>query len=188
MKTRTGVIALAAGAVTVGMLGVAAVAAPPAGHGPGFAMPFMQGAGQTGMMGMRHGGMGSAFGDPARFDALKAELAITTAQEPAWAAYAKTVRDTAASMRASHEAVDTNAIHKMPDDERQAFMKGMREQRDRAFGTVKAAAETLLAALDDAQKVKATEILPGLASHGHAMMGHDGTMGGMGGHRGPHAR
>jgi hypothetical protein len=48
---------------------------------------------------------------------------------------------------------------------------------------VKAAAEKLLAALDDSQKVKAKEILPGLATPGHATMGR----GSMGGHSGPHA-
>jgi hypothetical protein len=177
MKTRTGVFALAAAAVIFGTAGVPAIAAPPAGHGPGFAM---QG-------GMHHGGKAGAFGDPARVDALRAELAITAAQEPAWTAYTGVLRDTAASMRASHEGVDRDAVHKMSDEDRQAFMKGMRARRDQAFGTVKAAAENLLAVLDDAQKTKATQSLPGLATRGHAMKGRGGMMGGMGGHRGPHA-
>ena len=186
MKTRTKVIAVAAAAVILGTAGVHAIAAPPAGHGPGSAMSFMHGAGVEGMMGMGHGGMATAFGDPARFDALKTELGITATQEPAWAEYTNTLRETAASMRASHENVDMNAAHRMSDEDRLAFMKGMHEQRDNAFGTVKAAAEKLLAALDDTQKAKAKEILPGVATPGHAMMGRGGMMGGMmGGMGGP---
>jgi hypothetical protein len=194
MKTRTKVIALAAAAVVLGAAGVQAIAAPPAGHGPGFAMRFMHGAGPMAMMGMGHGGMAGAFADPAQFDTLKTELGITTAQESAWKAYANAVQETAASMRASHENVDMNAIHGMSVEDRQAFMKGMREQGDKAFGTVKAAAEEMLAALDDTQKAKAKEILPGLATPGHVMMGGmmghggmmGGMMGGMGGHGGTH--
>jgi hypothetical protein len=151
----------------------------------------MHGAGPTGMMGMRHGAMAGAFGDPAQFDTLKAELGITAAQEPAWTAYTGTLRETAASMRAGHESVDMNAIHAMSDEDRQAFVEGMREQGDKAFATVKEAAEKLLAALDDTQKARAKEVLPGLATPGHAMMGRGsmmgGMMGGMGGHGGPRA-
>lgn len=185
MKTRTKVIALAAAAVVLGTAGVHAIAAPPAGHGPGFAMPFMNGAGPMGMMGMRQGAMASAIGDPAHFDTFKTELGITTAQEPAWTAYTRTLQETAASMRTSHESVDMSAIHGKSAEDRQAFMKGMREQGEKAFGTVKAAADKLLAALDDTQKAKAKEILPGLTTPGHAMMGHGGMMGGMRGHGGP---
>ena len=46
---------------------------------------------------MMHGGPGQTFADPARIDALKAELAITPAQEPAWTKYAKAVQDAAAT-------------------------------------------------------------------------------------------
>lgn len=141
-------------------------------------------------MGMRHGGMAGAFGDPARFDTLKSELGITAAQEATWTAYTDTLRETAASMRADHEKVDMKALHGKSAEDRQAFVKGMQERHQKAFGTVKAAAENLLAALDDTQKVKAKEILPGLATPGHATMGRGGMMGGMtggmGGHSGPH--
>ena len=185
MKTRTKVIALAAAAAVLGTAGVHAIAAPPAGHGPGFAMPFMHGAGPMGMMGMRQGAMASAIGDAAHFDTLKTELGITAAQEPAWTAYTKTLQETAASMRGGHENIDMNAIHGMSVEDRQAFVKDMQEQGDTAFATVKAAADKLLAALDDTQKATAKEVLPGLATPGHAMMGRGGMMGGMGGHGGP---
>ncbi len=48
------------------------------------------------------------------------------------------------------------------------------EQHETAFLPVKAAAERLLTALDDTQKTKANEILPGLAAHGPGMMHHAG--------------
>jgi hypothetical protein len=184
MKTRTKVIALAAAAVVLGTAGVHAIAAPSAGHGPGFALASHHDAGPKGMKGMRQGGMAGAFSDPARFDALKSELGITAAQEAAWTAYTNTLRETATSMRASHEKVDMKALHGKSAEDRQAFVNGMQERHEKAFGTVKAAAEKLLAALDDTQKAKAKEILPGLATPGHAMMGRGGTMGGMGGHSG----
>jgi hypothetical protein len=184
MKTRTKVIALAAVAVVLGTAGVHAIAAPPAGHGPGFAMASHHDAGPKGMMGMHRGGMAGAFSDPAHFDTLRTELGITAGQEAAWTAYTSALQKTVASVRASHEKVDMKALHGKSAEDRQAFVKGMQERHEKAFGTVKAAAEKLLAALDDTQKVKAKEILPGLATPGHAMMGHGGTMGGMGGHSG----
>ena len=49
---------------------------------------------------------GLTFADPARIDALKAELAITAAQEPAWTKYAKAVQDAAATMKTARESVD----------------------------------------------------------------------------------
>jgi hypothetical protein len=60
----------------------------------------------------------------------------------------------------------------MSDQDRQTFMTQMREQHTQAFEPVKAAAEKLLTALDDTQKTKAREILPGLAEHGPGMSGH----------------
>ena len=186
MKTRTRAIVLAAATIAVGTAGIHAIAAPPAGHGPGSGMPSMHGTGPMGGMGMHRGGMSDTFGDPARLETLKTGLGIAAAQEPAWTAYTKTLRETAASMRASHEGVDMNALHGKSEAEREAFMNGMRQRRDTAFATVKAAAETLLAALDDTQKAKAREILPGLAMPGHAMTGHGGMTGGMGGMGGGH--
>ncbi len=153
-------------------------------HGPGFGPPLMQGNGPGGMgpgmmrhmgpgMGppmMQHmrgamgpgmmgpGGPGFAFADQAQIDRLKTELAITPAQEAAWTKYAKTVQDAAATMKATRESANpTN-----PQD-RFAFASKMREQGQKQFEAVKSAANVLLATLDDTQKTKAQQMLPGLA-------------------------
>ena len=110
MKTKTLVVgALAAATVFAGGWAVAQSVAPDS-----FGPPFMRGKGHDGMgpgmmKGMRHGMMkgmgpgmmhgdpGQTSADPARIDALKAELAITAAQEPAWTKYADAVQDAAAT-------------------------------------------------------------------------------------------
>ena len=188
MKTKTLVIgAIAAATVFAGGWAVAQSVAP-----DGFGPPFMHGKGHDGMgpgmmkgmrhgmgpgmkgmdtdrhderhgPGMMHGGPGQTFADPARIDALKAELAITPAQEPAWTKYAKAVQDAAASMKTTRESVDPDVVSKMTPADRFAFVTKMREQGQKQFGAVKAAAEELLATLDATQKAKATDILPGLA-------------------------
>ncbi len=56
--------------------------------------------------------------------------------------------------------------------EREAFATGVRERREASFETIRAAAATLLAALDDAQKARARDVLPGLAAHRAGMMRH----------------
>jgi hypothetical protein len=173
MRTITKIVGLSAVAVVAGTIGWRALAeAPLAGpHGMGPGMMMGMGAG--------HGEMGGHFGNPAaHLAALKTELGITAQQEAAWDAYAKTVEDTATSMRVQRQGVDMKAMHDLSDKDRQAFMAGMREQHDKAFAGIKAAAEKLQIALDDTQKVKAKEILPGLAAHGPGMMQHAG----MGGH------
>ena len=149
---------------------------PPFMHGPGgFGPPFMQGRGPggmgpSGMMGMRgqmgpgmRGGLGLTQFDPERIDTLKSELSITTAQEPAWTKYAKAIQDTGAALKKAGEGVDPEAVSKMSPQDRFAFMSKMREQGQKRFETVQSAAKELLADLDDTQKVKAQEILPGLA-------------------------
>ena len=75
-------------------------------------------------------------------------------------------------MKTQRQGMDMTKMHAMSDQDRQAFMSQMRDRYDKAFTSVKAAAETLLPALDDAQKTKAKEILPGLAEHGPGMMWH----------------
>ena len=187
MKTKTLVIsALAATTVLVGGWAVAQSVGP-----GGFGPPSMHGKGHDGMgpgmmkgmghgmgpgmmkgmghgmkgagPGMMHGGSGLAFADPARIDALKAELAITAAQGPAWTRYAKALQDAAAKMTATREGIDRDAMSKMTPSDRFALVTKMREQGQSQFGSVKTAAEELLATLDASQKAKANDTLPGLA-------------------------
>lgn len=189
MKTRTKVIGLAAAAALVAVAGAYAVTAS-AQDNKGFGPPFMRGAGPhgmgLGMMGMHGGPMAGAFADAARLDALKKEIGITAAQEPAWTAYAKTMQDAAGAMESRHQGINMSKMHAMSDQDRQAMMSGMLDQRQKAFQTVKAAAEKLLAALDDTQKAKARETLPGLRAPGPTMMGYRGMHGQGMGPGGPH--
>jgi hypothetical protein len=141
-------------------------------HGPGM-MGMDHGMGPDmmkghGMMkgmgpGMMHGRAGSGLAEPAQLETLKTELKITAAQEQAWSKYAKAVQDAAATMKTTREGVDPEAVTKMAPADRYAFVSKMREQGQKQFGAVRAAAEELLATLDAAQKARATEILPGLA-------------------------
>lgn len=152
--------------------------------GPGgFGPPFMRGMGPggmgTGMMqhmgrgmgpGMMHGGPGLTYADPAQIETLKKELGITSAQEPAWAKYAKALQDAAATMKTTREGVDPEAVSKMSPQDRYAFVSKIREQRQKQFETVQTAAKELLATLTDTQKDKALETLPGLAFGGPGPM------------------
>lgn len=137
------------------------------GMGPGMmgGMDHDMGSGMMTGMGPRvmHGSARQNFADPARIDALKAELAITPAQEPAWAKYAKTVQSAAATMKTARNSVDPDVVSKMAPADRFALVTKMREQGQAQFGAVKAAAEELLTRLDATQKANANDILPGLA-------------------------
>ena len=124
------------------------------GHGPG----MMKGKGP----GMMHG-PGAALADPAQIETLKGELGITAAQEAAWSKYAKAVQDAAATMKTTRESVDPGAVSGMTPADRFAFVTKMREEGQKQFAAITTAANELLAALDDTQKAKATNILPGLA-------------------------
>jgi hypothetical protein len=162
-----GLSAVVALAGTIGWHAFADTPVPPGPYGMGPGMMMGMGAG--------HGPMGGRLADPAaHLAALKTELDITAQQLPAWDAYAKTVESTANSMRAQRQGIDAKSMHDLSDQDRQAFMATMREQHDKAFAGVKEAAEKLLTALDDTQKTKAKEILPGLAKPGPAMMRHAG--------------
>jgi hypothetical protein len=134
------------------------------GHGPGM-MKGMGGHG-PGMMkgpGMIHGRQGAAFADPTQFEPLKAELGITATQETAWNTYAKAVQDAAAALRSARESIDPSAVSKMTPSERFAFVSGMREQAQKRLEAIGTAANELLGVLEDAQKAKARDVLPGLA-------------------------
>ena len=125
------------------------------------------GPGMRGQMGSdTPGGPGLAPLDPAQIETLKTTLGITPAQEPAWNKYAKAVQDAATTTRTTREGVDRDAVSKMNPQDRFAFVTKMREHGQKQFDTVQTAANELLATLDDAQKAKASEILPGIASFG----------------------
>jgi LTXXQ motif family protein len=183
------VLVIGAVAATVVLVGGWALAQT-AGHGPGgFGPPFMRGEGHgsmgPGMMqhkgggmgpGMMHGGAGPMQFDPARIGTLKTELGITAAQEPAWTKYAKAVEDAATAMKTTREGVNPETVSKLSPQERFAFVTKIREQAQKQFETVKAAADELLATLDDTQKTKARATLPGLAfgagtTHGATLAG-----------------
>jgi hypothetical protein len=185
MKTRTRIFGLAAAAALAAGAATYAVTASAQGD-RSFGPPFMHGAGPHGMVGMHRGPMAGPFADTTRLDAFKKELGITTAQEPAWAAYAKTLQDTAGAMKSRHQGMDMGKMHAMSEKDRQAMMAGMHEQGQKSFQAVKAAAEKLLMALDETQKTKARESLPGLRAAGPGMMGHQSMHGPGMGPGGPH--
>jgi hypothetical protein len=184
MKTMTKILALGGAAAVAGTLGWTALADMPMhggqhgmgmgmGMGPGMMQQMMQHRGGGAM----HGGPGHALADPAQIETLKTELGITPAQEPAWNGYAKAVQEAAAAMKTARESVDPEAVGKMSPPDRFAFVTRMREQGEKRHETVQKAATELLAALDDTQKAKAADNLPGLAAHGPGMM-HGAAMGG----------
>lgn len=167
-------------------------------HGPGFGPHSMRGEGHAGMgpgmmqqhmgqgmmhqgghgmgHGGNHGGPGSAFVDPAQIEKLKTELGITPDQEAAWNTYATALQEAADAMKARREGVDPGTVGTLSPAERFAFMTERHEQGRTQFAAVQSAANALLATLDEAQKDKARDVLPGLAfgpgaQHGAIMGG-----------------
>jgi hypothetical protein len=155
------------------------------GYGPGFGPGFMRGGGPYGMgpgmmwdggrgfgPGYMHrgrgmwGGPGWGFTGAAQLDGLKNELAITPAQEAAWTKYAKAVEDAAGAMKTLRDGVDRDAVAKMSRTERYDFFAKVREQRWQQHGAVTAAARELFATLDERQKDRAEDALPGLGGFG----------------------
>jgi hypothetical protein len=131
------------------------------GHGmmQGMGHGMMEGMGHRMGPGMMHGAPGAAFADAEDIGELKAELGITTAQEQA-----------AAATETTRGSIDRQAVSKMSPADRYAFVSKMHEQRQQQVDAVKTAANELLATLDDNQKAKAADILPGLATFGPATM------------------
>jgi hypothetical protein len=163
MKTQSKLLVVATAAILAGALGWNALAGTPTpGTSGGSSMHATEATGMGPEM------MGCAPTNPAgSLTSIKQQLGITTAQEPAWEAYANSVRDTVASVWSSHYPA-MNAMHDGADT--QAVMSQMHDQRRQALRALRAAADKLVAALDDAQKQKAQEVLPGLTSGGHAML------------------
>lgn len=112
-----------------------------------------------------------SYSDPASYlAALKVDLGITTAQEPAWNEYVETVKSVSVQMQGTHQTM-YEAMGSASWQERRDMMNRMFETRQQAFNTVHAAAEKLLPSLDAAQQKKAANRLPGLVGPGHSMMG-----------------
>ena len=112
-----------------------------------------------------------SYSDPASYlGALKADLGITAAQEPAWNEYAETVKSVSGQMQGTHQTM-YEAMSSASWQERRDMMNRMFEARQQAFNTVHTAAEKLLTSLDASQRTKAATRLPGLVGPGHSMMG-----------------
>ena len=112
-----------------------------------------------------------SYSDPASYlGALKADLGITPAQEPAWNEYAETVKSVAGQMQGAHQTM-YEAMSSASWQERRDMMNRMFDVRQDAFEKVHAAAEKLLPSLDASQQQKARTRLPGLAGPGYGMMG-----------------
>lgn len=178
MSKTTKAICIVAGIAAIGLFGASAFAQ----RGPGY------GHGHMGM-GMGPGGMGEGpmmgnFGDPAsRLSTLKAELGIRPDQTAAWDAYVQVVTETAAERRNHAQQIKPGAMRNMQPADREQHFTTMQAQRQAAQAKVKAAAEALVANLDDTQRAKASSSLPGLATAGPGMR--FGMRGGPGAGQGP---
>ncbi len=155
--------------------------APPAGHnahqgqaapGPGGVMP-MPGGGGMGMMGsggmshmggmMDHMAMMQMMGErtEGRLAFIKAELAITEAQLPAWNAYADVVRAEAKRRSAGMPMMGHGAVPAATWIDRLTRQEQDMEQRLDSLRRLKGVSAALYAALSATQKKTADEVLGG---------------------------
>lgn len=136
------------GVVAAAGFGLAAADPGPGGGGYG---PGMMGHGGPGMRGGRFGGDPAAAID-SRLTALKGELKITSAQEPAWKAYADAAKqqgETMAKMHAQAQAAPQSA----PD--RMALRADIMKQQAAGMERTSSAFKQLYAALTPEQKAVA---------------------------------
>lgn len=122
------------------------------------------GAGHMGHVGGTGRGPAAAGLDPARLDALKAELGITAAQEVAWAKYASAVRDATAAATALREGSEPGVVGKLTPQERFAEVTRLRESAETRRESVRTAANELIATLDEAQRTMAGTLQPNVAT------------------------
>lgn len=137
------------GLVLAGVLGhIGATVAQPSG-----------GPGPTGLP-PGHPGIG---GSPTGYlDSLKTRLAITDAQQPAWQRYAEALTQERQQMAALHETMFAQ-MGTASEADQKAMIERMVQTREKAYASVRTAAEALLTVLTPAQQTMAQEILPGLA-------------------------
>ena len=138
------------------------------GMGPGSGMGMMHGGMMQG--GMMHGMMmGPGKHLEGRLAFVRAELAITEAQTPAWNAFADAVRKATKDMMASMPMMHANAADAGWLAGLERHEKMMASHLD-GLRAIRSAAQPLYAALSDEQKKNADELLSGPM----------GPMGGMG--------
>lgn len=118
------------------------------------------GMGDCPMMGMMPGSTEMpAFGE-GRIAFLKAELAITPAQQAAWDAYAAALKKNFASMQGMRQSM--MALHgKTPVERLDAHLSAM-TSRHAALSEIKPALSALYTALSEEQKKKADLLLTGM--------------------------
>ncbi len=154
------------GTMLAALAGVATVGVGEATAGPSAAI---LGDAGSGMMSGPEAGIDGVWNTDTYLDALKMQLAITTAEEAAWKDYADTVAGVAAQLQGLHQLI-FEAMGTASWLERRRLMNRMLLARQQAFDMVHESATGLLAALDPVQKTKAQSILPGLV-RGSGMMG-----------------
>lgn len=121
----------------------------------------MMGMGDCPMMGMMPGSTEMpAFGE-GRIAFLKAELAITPAQQSAWDAYAAALKKNFASMQGMRQSMMMALEGKTAVERLDAHLAAM-EGRHAALKEIKPSLATLYSALSDEQKKKADQVLTGM--------------------------
>jgi len=142
-----------------------------------------------GMMGPMAGLGNPAFANPAeRLASIRTELALRPDQTSAWEDFARAVNAASAARTEAGQHFDPAKIQAMTPDERQQHFTAAWTRRNEARTQVQSAAQALLAKLDESQKAKAQQLLPGLtgAGFGPRGMARGPMMGGRGfgpGHR-----
>lgn len=121
----------------------------------------MMGMGDCPMMGMMQGGTEMpAFGE-GRIAFLKTELAITSAQQAVWDAYATALKKNFTSMQGMRQSMMTALEGKTPVERLDAHLAAI-ESRHGALKEIKPTLAALFTALSDEQKKKADQILTGM--------------------------
>lgn len=190
MKTPARLLTAGVTGIALFAVGAYAIAQPGPAIGGGFGPGMMHGMarGMMGGHGPMMGPMRGVLTDPgAKLETIKLEIGIRPEQTTAWDAFAKVVVEAAAQQRKHFEQIGPDKARTMQQTERQAHASAMQVQRQAAQQKVRAAAETLLAQLDDTQKAKAQRVLPGIPGAGpgmrHGMIGGPGMGSGV---RAPH--
>jgi hypothetical protein len=112
------------------------------------------------MMGMMTGAAEGTFAE-GRIAFLKAELAITDAQKPAFDAYAEVLRSNLQNMHSMRQSMMGMTMAKTPVERLETHL-AMMEGRIASLREVKPKLEALYATLSDDQKKKANALLTGM--------------------------